>query len=59
MMSVATRMSAAASDTKKRFCGPRRDRLVKTAMMTMMFPTMVKTTIRVMAVAKAAVASGE
>lgn len=59
MISVATRMSAAANDTRKRFCGPLRERLVSTAMMTRMFPTMVKRIMSVIAVAKAAVASGE
>lgn len=59
MINVATRMSAAANETRKRFCGPLRERLVKTAMMTSMFPTMVKRIMRVIAVAKAAIASGE
>lgn len=52
-------MSAAASETKKRFWGPLSERLVKTAMMTKILPTIVKRIISVMAVAKIAVASGE
>lgn len=51
-------MSAAARETKKRFWGPLSKRLVKTAMMTRILPTIVKTIINVMAVANTAVASG-
>lgn len=51
-------MSAAARETKKRFCGPLRDRLVSTAIMTKMLPTIVMRIMSVIAVAKAAVASG-
>lgn len=56
---MATKMSAAARETKNRFWGPLSERLVNTAMMTRILPTIVKTIIRVMAVANAAVASGE
>lgn len=52
-------MSAAARETKKRFWGPLSDRLVKTAMMTRILPTIVISIINVIAVAKTAVASGE
>lgn len=41
MTSVATRMSADASDTRKRFWGARRARLVKTATTTSTLPTTV------------------
>lgn len=58
MIRVATKISAAARETKKRFWGPLSERLVKTAMMTRILPTIVKIIISVMAVAKAAVASG-
>lgn len=58
IISVATRISAAASDTRKRFCAPCRDREVRTAMMTRMFPTIVMIIMEVMAMAKAAVACG-
>lgn len=51
-------MSAAARETKKRFWGPLSERLVKTAMMTRILPTIVKRIINVMAVAKVAVTSG-
>lgn len=58
MIRVATKMSAAARETKNRFWGPLSERLVNTAMMTRILPTIVKRIIRVMAVANAAVASG-
>lgn len=41
MTSVATRMSADASDTRKRFCGALRARLVNTATTTSTLPTTV------------------
>lgn len=41
MTSVATRMSAEARDTRKRFCGALRARLVNTATTTSTFPTTV------------------
>lgn len=41
MTSVATRISADASDTRKRFCGALRARLVNTASTTSTLPTTV------------------